>query len=80
MQYQDDRPDIFECEEIIDYETDKFILDDDSNTPLPLPRLLTIDSMQVSHHTLMVPYHACSKFMIQVLDQNEWADEFLPSE
>jgi hypothetical protein len=80
MQYQDDTEDIMETDEIINSDTDTFYLDDDSNEPLPLPHLITIDASQVHSHTLMVPYHPCSKFMIRVSDQKEWPDEFLPSE
>jgi hypothetical protein len=80
MQYQDDTDDIMETDEIINSDTDTFYLDDDSNEPLPLPHLITIDASQVHSHTLMVPYHPCSKFMIRVSDQKEWPDEFLPSE
>jgi hypothetical protein len=51
QEYQDDPNDIMECDEIINYVTDTFFLDDDSTVPLPCPLLVTIDSGQVRHHT-----------------------------
>jgi hypothetical protein len=77
MEYMDDPTDIMECTHTIDWETDKFSLDCDSTAPLPIPRLRTVKVQQFSIHQLMIHYHNRSKFMIGVLDQQEWADEFL---
>jgi hypothetical protein len=79
MQYTDDPVDIMVSEDILDFETMTYVLDDDSTTDLPCPHLVTINSDAVGEHTLMVPYHPLSKFMIGVRNQNEWANEFLPT-
>lgn len=79
MEYMDDCQCISNCEETVDWETESFYLDDDNTDPLPVPRLRTVDVNALLSHQLMVPYHNMSKFMIGVKDQQEWADEFLPS-
>ena len=79
MEYMDDCQCISNCEETVDWETESFYLDDDNTDPLPVPRLRTVAVNALLSHQLMVPYHNMSKFMIGVKDQQEWADEFLPS-
>ena len=77
MQYLDDPVDMNDAPDTVDHENEGFFLDDDRSTPLPEPRLVTIDSLSILSHTLMIPYHPSSKFMIGVRNQSEWADEFL---
>jgi hypothetical protein len=43
-----------------------------------MPRLRTVLVHDFGNHQLMVPYHNQSKFMISVLAQLKWMDEFLP--
>jgi len=80
MQYKYDPVDIYQCPVTVDFENVAFILDNDTNQPLTEPRRVTIDSDSILSHTLMIPYHACSKFMVSVRDQSEWADEFLKTD
>ena len=77
MEYTDDPSDIMDCHHTIDWESEKFKLDCDSMEPLPISRLRTVRVQEFSIHQLMIHYHNQSKFMIGVLDQQEWADEFL---
>ena len=80
MQFIDDPIDIQDSSNTIDFENESFYLDDDNNDVLPEPRLTTIDSSSILAHTLMIPYHSCSKFLVGVRSQNEWADEFLSND
>jgi hypothetical protein len=80
MQYKDDPRDIYQCPVTVDFENEVFFLDDDINELLPEPRLITVGSDCILSHTLMIPYHACSKFMVGVRGQSEWADEFLKTD
>ena len=77
MQYLDDIMDIYLDPEVVDSETEQFLLDDERSGPLPEPRLTTICADRILAHTLMVPYHNHSKFMVGVRGQGEWADEFI---
>jgi hypothetical protein len=77
MEYMDDPLNIMSCRHTIDWESEKFQLDCDNTEPLPVPRLRTVKIEDFSIHQLMIHYHNRSKFMIGVLDQHEWADEFL---
>ena len=77
MQYVDDPFDIIDDMNVVDFDTEAFVLDDDNFQPLPEPRLITIDSNSIVEHTLMLPYHPCSKFMVGVRSQSDWANEFL---
>jgi hypothetical protein len=76
MEYMDDPTHITECPHAIDWETDRFHLDDDNNESLPAPRLKTAKVQDFSKHQL-IPYHSKSQFMIGVRDQQEVADQFL---
>jgi hypothetical protein len=77
MQYVDDPLDIIDNMNVLDPDTEAFVLDDDNFQPLPEPCLLTIDANSIVEHTLMLPYHPCSKFMVGVRGQSNWANEFL---
>jgi hypothetical protein len=77
MEYLDDPVDICESNESVDCVQNTFVLDDDRTGPRPEPRLATIDSRCIIGHTLIIPYHSCSKFMVGVRAQTEWANEFL---
>ena len=77
MQYVDDPTDIYLDPGVVGHETEEFLLDDESCGPLPEPRLVTILADTILAHTLMVPYHNHSKFMVGVRGQGEWADEFI---
>ena len=79
MEYVDDPINIMGSDAIIDLETDTFVFDDENNQELPLPWLTTIYLRAVINHALMIPYHSPSKFMIGVLDQMKWSNEFLPT-
>jgi hypothetical protein len=77
MQYIDDPLDIYLDHTTVDMDTEAFLLDDANHLPLPEPRLVTVSEDSILEHTLMIPYHQSSKFMVGVRGQCEWADEFL---
>ena len=47
---------------------------DDTTKLTPVYHNVSVDTIQ--KHCLMIPMHATSRFLIQVVDQNKWADAF----
>jgi hypothetical protein len=47
---------------------------DDTSTKSPLIRKVLVDCME--RHCLMLPYHAKSHFLLELIPQDKWPDEF----
>ena len=50
------------------------LIDYDTSNLAPVYHNVSVDTIQ--KHCLMIPLHSKSKYMIQIVDQDKWADAF----
>lgn len=77
MEYEDDPNDILGSCDHIDPHDGSWVLDDEKMSLDSSPNLIVVHLSDVISHVLMIPYHDQSKFMIGVLNQSLWADQFV---
>ena len=64
----------YEKQPKLNSQKNKKIIEDDTSNWTPVYHNVSVDTIQ--KHCLMIPLHLKSKYMIQIVDQDKWADAF----
>ena len=64
----------YESEPKLNSKRNRKVLEDDTSNRTPVYHNVSVDTIQ--KHCPMIPLHSKSKYMIQIVDQDKWADAF----